>query len=66
MFPKPMGPLPPDHDGGVHAAIGILICSNRSDRHKEKQKLSSSRKVRSVHANIFMASALGGATSNSI
>jgi hypothetical protein len=66
MFPKPMGPFPPDYDGGIRAAIGILSRSNRPGRHEEKQKFSSSRKARSVHANVFMASALGGATSKSV
>jgi hypothetical protein len=66
MFPKPMGPFPPGYDGGIRAAIGILSRSNRLGRHEEKQKFSSSQKARSAHANVFMASALGGATSKSV
>jgi hypothetical protein len=66
MFPKPMGPFPPDYDGGFHTTIGILSRINRLGRHEEKQKLSSSRKARSVHANVFMASDLGGAISKSV
>jgi hypothetical protein len=52
--------------GGGIPAIGILSRSNRPGCHEEKQKFSSSRKAISVHANVFMASALGGATSKSV
>jgi hypothetical protein len=62
MFPKPMGPFPPDYDGGVRAAIGVLHRSNIPEKHEEKLKFSSARKARSVHSNMSMASALGGAT----
>jgi hypothetical protein len=61
MFLKPMGPFPPYCDGGGCVAIGILSRSNRPGRHEEKQKFSSSQKARSVHVNVFMDSALGGA-----
>jgi hypothetical protein len=66
MFPKPMGPFPPDYDGGVRAAIGVLHRSNRPEKHEDKLKFSSARNARSVHSNMFMASALGGANAQSV
>ena len=53
MFPKPMGPLPPDQDGGVHATIGILSRSNRSDCHEEKKK-SLHHENRDHYMQIFL------------
>jgi hypothetical protein len=66
MFPKPMGPFPPDYDGGMRAAIGLLHRSKRPEKHEDKLKFSSARKTRSVHSNMSMASALGGATAQSV
>ena len=40
----------------------MLTRSNIPGKHEAKQKESSARKARSVHANIYMASASGGAT----
>jgi hypothetical protein len=52
--------------GGVRAAIGVLHRSNRPSKHKDKLKFSSARKARSVHSNMCMTSALGGATAQSV
>jgi hypothetical protein len=46
----------------MHAAIGILHRTNLAGRHEATQKYASARKARSVHANIYMARAGGGAT----
>jgi hypothetical protein len=43
-----------------------LYQTNLPGRDEIKQKISSARKARSVHANMFMASAQGGATSKAI
>jgi hypothetical protein len=48
------------------AAIGILYRKNLPGHDEIKQKFSSARKARSVHANMFMASDQGGATSKDI
>jgi hypothetical protein len=50
----------------VRAAIGISCRTNRPGKHEAKQKYSSARNARSVHANIYLASGLGGATSQAI
>jgi hypothetical protein len=52
--------------GGMRAAIGVLRRSNRPEKHEDKLKFSSARKARSVHSNMSMASALGGATAQSV
>ena len=62
MFPQPMGSFPPEYDGGVRVAIGVLHRSNRPGKHESKLKFSSSHKAQSVHSNIFVVSALGVAT----
>jgi hypothetical protein len=62
MSPQHMVPFPPDYDGGMRAAIGVLHRSNRPVKHENKLKFSSARKARSVHSNMFMEIALGGAT----
>jgi hypothetical protein len=66
MFPKPMGPFPPHCGGGMRAAIGVLHRSNRPEKHEDKLKFSSARKARYVHSNMLMASAIGGATTQSV
>jgi hypothetical protein len=52
--------------GGGRATIGILYRTNLPRRDEIKQKFSSARKARSVHANMFTASAQGGVTSKAI
>jgi hypothetical protein len=66
MFPHPMGPFPPRYEGGNRTTIGILYRKNLPGCDEIKQKFSSARKARSVHANMFMASAQGGPTSKAI
>jgi hypothetical protein len=58
MFPTPVGPFPPNYDGGVRAAIGVLHRSNRPGKHEDKLNFFSVRKARSVHSNMSMSSAL--------
>ena len=60
FFPSSPGPFPIYYDGGIRAAIGVLTRSNRPGKHESKQKNSFARKARSLHANIYMASASGG------
>ena len=57
-----MGPFPTEYDGGIQAAVGGMHRSNRPGKYKAKLKFSSARKSQSVHSNMFMTSALGGAT----
>ena len=57
-----MGPFPPEYDGGMKAAIGRMHRSNIPGKNEAKLKFSSARKSQSVHSNMFMKSALGGAT----
>jgi hypothetical protein len=66
IFPTPMGPFPTHYDGGIRAAIGTICHTNRPGKHEAKQTYSSAHKARSVHANIHLASGLGGATSQAI
>jgi hypothetical protein len=58
MFP-PLGPFGRDYQSGMGAAIGILARSQRAGRHEEKIKFSSVRKARTVHTNVYAASAKG-------
>jgi hypothetical protein len=51
---------------GMRAAIGILCRTNRHDKHEANQKYSSARKARSVYAHIYLASGIGGETSQAI
>ena len=57
-----MGPFPPEYDGGIQEAIGVLHSSNRPGKNKAKMKFSSERKARSVHFDMFMESSLVSAT----
>ena len=65
-FPYPMDPLPPEYDGGRQASIGVMHRSNRTGKHEAKLKFSSARKAISMHYNMFVESALGGETDQSI
>lgn len=56
MF-KPLGPFAADYQSGMGAAIGLLRRSQRAGRHEETVKYSSVRKARSVHTNVYQASA---------
>jgi hypothetical protein len=56
MFDR-IGPFPHDYDSGMRSAIGFLWQSQRPGRHETKQKYSSIRKVRSLHTNVYNASA---------
>jgi hypothetical protein len=56
MF-DPIGPFPHDYDSGMRSAIGSLWQSQCPGRHEAKQKYFSVRKVRSLHTNIYNASA---------
>jgi hypothetical protein len=58
MFP-PMGPFMHDYQSGVGPAIGVLARSQQPGRDEEKLKFSSTRKARTVHTNVFAASARG-------
>jgi hypothetical protein len=58
MF-APMGPFGRDYQSGMSAAIGILVRSQRPGRDEEKLKFSSARKARTVHTNVYAASARG-------
>jgi hypothetical protein len=58
MFP-PMGPFGRDYQSGMSAAIGILVRSQRPGRDEEKLKFASARKARTVHTNVYAASARG-------
>ena len=66
MFPTSPGLFSTHYDGGMQEALGVLTRSNWPGKHEAKQKNPSARKSRSVHANIYMASASGGATSQVI
>ena len=61
MFPTSSVPFPTYYDGVMRADLGVLTRSNRLGKHEAKQK-KSAQNARSVHANIYMASAYGVAT----
>jgi hypothetical protein len=56
---EPMGPFPRTYDSGMRAAIGVLMKTQRPGRHEAKMKFSAARKGRSIHTNMFKASARG-------
>jgi hypothetical protein len=56
MF-APIGPLPFNYDSGLKAAIGILWRSKRPGLHETNMKYSSVRKARSLHTDLYNASA---------
>jgi hypothetical protein len=58
MFPS-LGPFGRDYQSGMGAAIGILARSQRPGRDEAKIKFSSVRKARTVHTNVYAASAKG-------
>lgn len=55
----PMGPFSSTYDSGIRAALGVLWRSQKPGRHEAKQKFSSVRKARSVHTDVYRASAKG-------
>ena len=59
MFDCP-GPFGPHYDSGIRAALSVLYKSQQPGRHEEKVKFSTARKARSVHSNLYKASAHGG------
>jgi hypothetical protein len=54
-----MGPFARSYDSGMRTDIGVLMKTQRPGRHKEKMKFSAARRTRSVHMNMFKASAQG-------
>ena len=58
MFP-PLGPFGPGYESGMRQALGILRRSQRPGRHEPKMKYSSVRKARSLHTDVYNASAQG-------
>ena len=58
MF-EPLGPFGLAYDSGMGAALGILMRSQQPGRHEAKMKFSAARKARSVHTNVYNASAKG-------
>ena len=56
---EPMGPFGPCYDPGMRAAIGVLMKGQKPGRHEEKIKFSAARRARTVHTNMFKASARG-------
>jgi hypothetical protein len=60
MF-KPLGPFAANYQSGIGAAIGLLRKSQRAGRHEDTIKYSSVRKARSVHTNVYQASAVAAA-----
>jgi hypothetical protein len=56
MFDQ-IGPFPHYYDSGMHSAIGSLWQSQQPGQHETKQKYSSVHKVRSLHTNMYNASA---------
>ena len=66
MFSTLSGTFTTYYDGGLREALGVLTWSNCPGKHEAKQKNSSARKARLVHANIYMASASGEVTSQVI
>ena len=61
MFPQPVGPFPRQYDSGIRAAIAVLAKSTRPGRHEKFVKFSTAQKERTVHTNLGMISATGGA-----
>jgi hypothetical protein len=58
MLP-PLGPFGRNYQSRMRAAIGILARSQRPGRDEDKLKFSSARKARTVHTNVYAASARG-------
>ena len=56
MFPA-MGPFHHRYDSGIKAAIGILQRSTKPGLHEATMKYSSVRKARSLHTDLYNASA---------
>jgi hypothetical protein len=56
---EPMGPFSRSYDPGMRAAIGVLMKSQKPGRHEDKIKFSAARKARSIHTNMYKASAKG-------
>jgi hypothetical protein len=56
MF-EPPGFFSEGYCSGMKAAVGVLARSQKAGRHEEKQKFSSAWKARTVHTNVYEASA---------
>jgi hypothetical protein len=56
MF-KPPGYFSESYQPGMKAAVGVLAKSQKAGRHEDKQKFSTARKARTVHTNVYEASA---------
>jgi hypothetical protein len=56
MF-EPPGHFSIGYRSGMKAAIGVLVRSQKSGRHEAKMKYSSARKARTVHTDVWQASA---------
>jgi hypothetical protein len=59
----PMGPFDRTYDSGMRAAVGVLMKAQQPGRHEDKVKFSAARRARTIHMNIFKASAKGYAAS---
>jgi hypothetical protein len=55
----PRGPFPRSYDGGMRAAIGVLMKARKAGYHEDKIQYSTARRARSIHTNMFKSSALG-------
>jgi hypothetical protein len=55
----PIGPFDRAYDSGMRAALGVLFKSQRPGRHEAKMKFSAARRARTIHTNVFKASAKG-------
>jgi hypothetical protein len=54
---KPPGHFSVGYRSGMKAAIGVLVRSQMAGRHEAKLKYSSARKARTVHTDVWQASA---------
>ena len=55
----PIGPFGKAYDSGMRTALGVLFKSQKPGRHEKKRKFSAARKARTIHTNVFKASAKG-------
>jgi hypothetical protein len=55
----PIGPFDRAYDSGMRAALGVLFKSQKPGKHEDKIKFSAARRARTIHTNVFKASARG-------
>jgi hypothetical protein len=54
----PIGPFDRSYDGGMRAAVGVLMKAPQlPGKHEDKVKFSAARRARSIHTNVYNASA---------